>query len=123
MNLDVMFGRVYKTYFFGMIINNHTSIINPVLLFSKATNFDLSNADINKEHLLSPRKIDTYGKAIRYGRALLTLAWVVNMLFLHTLRESAMRKDEIINRRLLRTFGTIPEGKKPHLNSSFYFFG
>ena len=27
MNLDVMFGRVYKTYFSGMIINNHTSII------------------------------------------------------------------------------------------------
>ena len=99
------------------------SNITPVLLFSKATNFDLSNADINKEHLLSPRKIDTYGKATRYGRALLTLAWVVNMLFLHTLRESAMRKDEIINRRLLRTFGTIPEGKKPQLNSSFYFFG
>ena len=27
MNLDVMFGRVYKTYFAGVIINNHTSII------------------------------------------------------------------------------------------------
>ena len=27
MNLDVMFGWVYKTYFSGMIINNHTSII------------------------------------------------------------------------------------------------
>ena len=116
MNLDVMFGWVYKTYFSGMIIT-------PVLFFSKATNFDLSNADINKEHLLSSRKIDTYRKATRYGRALITLAWVINMLFLHTLGELAMRKDEIINRRLPRTFGTIPEGKKPHLNSSFYFFG
>ena len=115
MSLDVMFGRVYKTYFSGMAIS--------FLFFPKATNFDLSNADINNGHLLSLREIDTHGKATRFGRTVITFSWVFNMLFLQPLRESFMRQDEAINRRLPRKFETIPEGKKPQLSSSFYFFG
>lgn len=84
------------------------------MIISKGADFDLFNADVNKENLLPLREIESSGQVSRVDRAIMIAAWLINMLFLYIFRDP---HSVFKNRKLQGTCGTIPEGKKIQLNS------
>ena len=85
------------------------------MIISKVTAFDLSNADINLVDGIC--QTTNYGDLKRqacgfqFQRGILTLMWIISMLFLSPLPESLTHRTIKLRQRNRRALATIPEGE------------
>ena len=84
------------------------------MIISKVTAFDLSNADINMVDWIcqtnyADLKRQTCG--FQFQRGILTLMWIISMLFLTPLPESLTHRTIKLRQRHRRARATISEGE------------
>ena len=84
------------------------------ILAAKVTAFDLSNADINMVDWICQTnygdlKRQAFG--FQFQRGILTLMWIISMLFLTPLPESLTHRTIKLRQRHRRARATISEGE------------
>lgn len=79
------------------------------MIISKVTAFGLSNADINMADCISQTNFKDL--QFEFRRGIVTLKWIISMLFLNPLPESHTHRTIKLRKRHRRARATIPEGK------------
>ena len=91
------------------------------MIISKVTAFDLSNADINVVDWIS--QTNSKDLQFKFQRGILTLKWIISMLFLNPLPESLTHRTIKLRQRLRRARATIFQKiKMSNLPQELFFY-